>query len=111
MIALNDGAAPIAEVSKPRRASKRSGDQATRSAPARVAKSKDAAKVKVSLYLDTQTAEKLAVASILRRIDQSDTANEILSRSLSSIAYYDRAATRPTGEVVLAGEIGPEPAA
>ena len=47
----------------------------------------------MSVYLDAETAEKLAVASVIRRADQSDIANEVLSRALSSVTFYDRTRT------------------
>ena len=75
-----------------------------------MAKSKDASKVKVSLYLDVQVAQKLTVSAVLRRSDASDVANEILSGSLSSVTFYDRA-TRPTGETLTSGMIDNEAAA
>jgi hypothetical protein len=99
MIALNE-----VEPTKPARprAPRKRGDQASANAPGAVAKSKDAGKTKVSFYLDTPTAKKLSVEAIIRGVDQSDVANEILARALSSVTFYNqvRGGARPldTGE-------------
>lgn len=113
MIALNEDVAPIAEAPapRPRRPSRRLADPTPKPAPVRVPKSRDASMAKVTLYLPVATAEKLAVGAILRRVDQSDLAGEILGKALSAVTFYDRSATRPTGEAVLAGEIGHDSAA
>ncbi len=111
MIALNDGHVAVADQPRTRRSTKRTADQSPKSPPARVAKSKDASKTKCSFYLDAQTAEKLGVAAIIRRADQSDVVNEILSRALSSIAYYDRSQTRTAGEPLTVEKIGEDTAA
>jgi hypothetical protein len=107
MIELNQ-----VETTKPARtrAPKRASDTAPKNAAGQVAKSKDASKVKVSLYLDVEVAQKLTVSSVLRRSDASDVANEILSGALSSVTFYDRS-TRTRGETLTSGEIGTEAAA
>jgi hypothetical protein len=89
---------PDAETPRPRRvkrrpdarAPKRLDVQTDARTDGRMPKCRDAGKSRVTLYLDVQTAEKLAVASIMRRVDQSDIANEVLTAALSSIAFYDR---------------------
>jgi len=106
VIALNDGHVAVADPPRTRRVTRKTADQSPKSQPARVAKSKDASKTKCSFYLDAATAEKLGVAAIIRRADQSDVVNEILSRALSSIAYYDRSATRTPGEPLTVEKIG-----
>lgn len=113
MIALNDGAAPIAEApaSRPRRAPRRLSDPTPKNPPIRLAKSRDAGMTKVCLYLPVGVAEKLAVGAILRRVDQSDLASEILGKALGSVTFYDRSAPRVTGESLTVTEIGPDPAA
>lgn len=110
MITVNDCTTSV-ETPRPRRAPRKPGDPTPKGAPVRVAKSKDAGMVKVSLYLPVQTAEKLAVGSILRRVDQSDLANEILTRELSSVTYYDRSASRSSGEPLPVREIDRDSAA
>lgn len=92
------------------RAPRKSGDQAPRGMTARVPKSKDAGKAKVSFYLDAATSAKLAVAAIIRGVDQSDVANEILGRALSSVTFYDKP-TRPADQGLTVTEIGSEAAA
>lgn len=80
---------PVAKPAR-NRSPRKPGDQSTRLAPARLAKSKDAGKTKVSFYLDAPVAAKLAVSAIIRQSDQSDVANEILRQALSSVTFYDK---------------------
>src|SRR4051794_36107914 len=96
---------PVAKPTRTR-SPRRPADQSTRPSTAPTAKSKDAGKTKVSFYLDVKTAEKLAVAAILRRSDQSDVANQILGRALSSITFTDRAASKPECDNEEIGEAG-----
>jgi hypothetical protein len=104
MIALSTD---VADVHKSRtRSPRKLGDQSPKCAPARVPKSKDAGKTKVSLYLDAAVAAKLGVAAIIRRGDQSDVANEILRTALSSVTYYDR--PRSSDSTLLIGEDRPD---
>jgi hypothetical protein len=112
MMNTADAPAPTAAARTPRpaRTPRRPADQPPKATPARLAKSKDASKVKASYYLSAQTAEKVGVASIIRRVDQSDLVDEILARALSSVAYYDRSPGRgpcekPAGGVDLATEV------
>lgn len=106
MIALNDGHVAVADAPRTRRVTRKTADQSPKNPPARVAKSKDASKSKVSFYLDAQTAEKLAVAAIIRGSDQSDVANAILAAALSSVTFYDRSTTRTPGEPLTVEKIG-----
>src|SRR3954454_7639140 len=110
MIALNDAA--VAEAPRPlrTRSTRKTGDQSPKGATARVAKSKDAGKVKVSFYLDASVAAKLGVSAIIRQSDQSDVANEILRAALSSVTFYDKPSTssRPAELTLPAGEDRPE---
>ncbi len=92
------------------RAAKKAADQAGKIAPARLAKSKDSNKTKVTFYLDASVAAKLGVSAIIRRVDQSDVANEILSKALSSVTYYDRP-VRASDQSMTVSEIGHESAA
>jgi hypothetical protein len=111
VIALSEGSAPVAETPRaPRRSPKRLGDQGPKCAPVRVAKSRDAGKVKVSVYLSVETARKLAVASVIRSADQSDLADAILGNALSSVTFYDRS-TRPSADPLTVTEFGTDPAA
>jgi hypothetical protein len=112
VIALAEGSAPVAETPRKPRSPRRPGGQGASVAPVRVAKSRDAQKTKVSFYIDSQAAEKLAVAAIIRRVDQSDLVNELLTRSLSSVTFYDRSqSTRTPGEPLTVTEFGTDPAA
>src|SRR4051812_25912600 len=110
MIALNDAA--VAEAPRPlrTRSTRKTGDQSPKGPPARVAKSKDAGKVKVSVYLDASVAAKLGVSAIIRQSDQSDVANEILRAALSSVTFYDKpsASSRPADSTLMVTEIGSE---
>jgi hypothetical protein len=109
MIALN-GAVADAPRTPRTRSPRKTGDQSPKGAPARLAKSRDAGKTKVSFYLDASVAAKLAVSAIIRQSDQSDVANEILGRALSAVTYYDRS-TRPSDQALPAGEDRPDVAA
>ncbi len=108
MIALNNGHVAVSDPLRSRRTPRRAADQAPRTPPAKVAKSRDAGKAKVSFYLDAEVAKKLVVAATIRGGDQSDVVNEILTRALSSVVFYDRAQTptRTTGEPLTVTEIG-----
>lgn len=108
MIALHEGQEPVAEVRKPR-SPRRSGGQGAKCAPVRVAKSRDAGKTKVSFYLDAETAGKVVVGALMRGVDQSDLANDILSRALSAIVFYDR--TRAPAEPLTVDSIDVDSAA
>ena len=69
------------EESKPARPLAKEDERpVSRQPPSKLAKSKDASKTKVTFYLDASTAAKLGVAAIIRRVDQSDIANEVLSK-------------------------------
>src|SRR4051812_17723598 len=109
MIATVESFAPAVEATKGRkpRAPRKPGDQATRTQPARVAKSRDASMGKASFYLPADLLKKLVVASVIRGVDQSDIVASLLARELSSVTYYDRS-TRPTGPTLMPGEIGNE---
>src|SRR3954470_1294674 len=74
MIALSTDVAEAPRAVRTR-SPRKTGDSSPKCPPARLAKSKDAGKAKVSFYLDAQTAAKLAVAAIIRQADQSDVAN------------------------------------
>lgn len=108
MIPMNAAVADdLATKAAPRpRSTKKLGDHAAKGAPTSVAKSRDARKTKVSLYLDTPVAEKLAVSAIIRHVDQSDIANQILGRALSSVSYYDRGTAKPQCDNEEVGEAG-----
>ena len=105
---------PVAEAPRPRRsrAPRRVNDPAAGPAPPAAPKSRDAGKTKVSVYLDADVARKLAVASILRQVDQSDVANRILAEALSPVVAFEKPkATRLPAETLTVTEIGSDPAA
>lgn len=106
MIALNDAAVAEAPRTLRTRSTRKAGDQATKGPTARVAKSRDAGKVKVSVYLDASVAAKLGVSAIIRQSDQSDVANEILRAALSSVTFYDKPSpsSRPADSTLPVGE-------
>jgi hypothetical protein len=109
-------AAETLEETKPARVRtpRKTNDQTTKQDPAKLAKSQDPTKVKVTLYLDIEVANKLVVSTVTRRgSDQSDIANEILKRGLSSVTYYDRPTrpVRPTDTSLPVSEFGNEAAA
>ena len=99
---------PVAEAPRPRRsrAPRRGKDPAAGPAPDPAPKSRDAGKTKVSVYLDAEVARKLAVASILRQVDQSDVANRILTAALSQVVAFEKPkVTRPAAEALPVSEI------
>jgi hypothetical protein len=105
---------PVAEAPRPRRSRtpRRVKDPAAGPAPDPAPKSRDAGKTKVSVYLDADVARKLAVASILRQVDQSDVANRILAEALSPVVAFEKPkATRPSAEALPVSEIDRDPAA
>jgi hypothetical protein len=102
--------------SKPARAktSKRPPAAAKPDAPVEVAKSRDPNWVKVTHYLPVELADKLTVATVLRRgCDQSDIIAEALTKTLSSVTFYDRSSrpTKPNESHMTVGQIGEDVAA
>jgi len=100
------------DTTKPLRARtpKRASDPAPKVPVGPVAKSKDAGKAKISIYVDVEVAQKLTVKAAIRRSDASDVANEILAAALSSVTFYDRS-TRQRDETLTSGVIDNEAAA
>ena len=105
----HEGLAPVAEVQRKPRSPRRPGGQGAGIAPVKVAKCRDARKVKASYYLDTETASKVVVASLMRGVDQSDLVNDLLSRALSAVVFYDR--TRTPAEPLTVDSIDVDSAA
>jgi hypothetical protein len=114
MIAQNESLQP--DEGKPARvrASKRPAAQPKAEAPVRLAKSQDPGMVKLTHYLPIELADKLAVATVLRRgCDQSDIIAESLAKTLSSVTFYDRSnrPTRTTDSSMTVTDIGSDQAA
>jgi hypothetical protein len=73
------------------RTSRRPAAEMKKEAPAMLAKSRDPRWTKVTHYLPVELADKLTVATVLRRgCDQSDIITESLATTLSSVTFYDR---------------------
>lgn len=65
--------------------------------------------VKIGLYISPASARKLGATALMENRDRSEIIDELISRHLTRYVVQDRG--RPTGEPVLSGEIGPDPAA
>jgi hypothetical protein len=114
MIESNES--PAVAQTKPARVrtSRPKNDPTAKGADVQLAKSRDPGKLKVTLYLDVEVASKLAIRTVLRRgCDQSDVANEILGKALSSVTAYDRQTERSRSgdSPMMVGDIGSDAAA
>ncbi len=106
-----DSFASDVEAARPRRvrAPRKSGDQPPRPLDRPTAKSRDAARSKLSVYIPVETLKKLDVATVLLDKDKSEIIAELLDAKFSGITYYDRNATRMPAQSLTVTEIGGDP--